>query len=216
MAIKVLGPGLTSAGLEKRFRGERQILAALEHPHIARLYEGGRTAAGRPYLVMEYVDGLPLDEYCDRQRLSVRHRLELFRKICAAVHYAHQRLVVHRDLKPSNILVDASGEPRLLDFGIAKLLDPEALPVTVETTRTGLRPMTPGYASPEQVRGEAITTASDVFSLGVLLYELLTGRPPHRLQRLSPREVERVLTEEEVTDVKTQTALQAGFSPWID
>ncbi len=197
VAIKVLSPGRMSASLERRFRGERQILAALEHPNIARLYEGGTTEGGRPYLVMEYVDGLRLDEYCNRERLGVRRRLEIFRKICAAVHFAHQRLVVHRDLKPSNILVDAAGEPKLLDFGIAKLLDPEALPVTVEATLTGLRPMTPGYASPEQVRGEAITTASDVYSLGVLLYELLTGRPPHRFERLTPHEVERVLAEEE-------------------
>ncbi len=210
VAVKVLSPGRASAGLERRFRGERQILAALEHPNIARLYEGGTTAAGRPYLVMEYVDGLALDEYCDRERLDVRRRLEIFRKICAAVHYAHQRLVVHRDLKPSNILVDSAGEPRLLDFGIAKLLDPEAFPVTVEATLTGLRPMTPGYASPEQVRGEGITTASDVYSLGVLLYELLTGRPPHRFERLTPREVERVLSEEEPAKPSVAVSRPAG------
>ncbi len=196
VAIKILNPTLASASLSRRFRSERQILANLEHPYIARLYEGGTTRDGRPYLVMEHVDGAPIDDYCRRQNLSLRERLELFRKVCSAVHHAHQNLVVHRDVKPSNILVTADGTPRLLDFGIAKLLDPGSFPVTLEATATGLRPMTPNYASPEQIRGEAITTASDVYSLGVLLYELLTGRLPHRLKGLAPRDVERVVTEE--------------------
>ncbi len=217
VAIKVLNPGMASANLVRRFRSERQILASLDHPYIARLFEGGTTADGRPYLVMEYIEGLPVDEYCDRRRLSVRQRLELFRKICSAVHYAHQNLVVHRDVKPSNILVTEDGEPRLLDFGIAKLLDPEAFPYTVDATVTGLRPMTPHYASPEQVRGEAITTASDVYALGVLLYKLLAGRLPHRLAGLPPREIERVLSKEApprpstvVTVVETPSDVRRG------
>ena len=210
VAIKLLNPGMASANLVRRFRSERQILASLDHPYIARLFEGGTTADGRPYLVLEYIEGLPVDEYCDRQRLTVGQRLEIFRKICSAVHYAHQNLVVHRDIKPSNILVTEDGEPRLLDFGIAKLLDPEAFPYTVDATVTGLRPMTPHYASPEQVRGEAITTASDVYSLGVLLYKLLAGRLPHRLAGLPHREIERVLSKEEPARPSTVvTAVEA-------
>ncbi len=141
---------------------------------------------------MEHVDGEAIDQYCEQRDLGVRQRLELFRKVCSAVHYAHQRLVVHRDLKPSNILVDAAGQPKLLDFGIAKLLDPESFPLTVEITPAGLQPMTPTYASPEQVKSEPITTASDVYSLGVLLYRLLTGRLPRRFERLTRAEIERV------------------------
>ena len=192
VAIKLLRAGVHSAALIRRFHGERQILASLDHPSIARLLDGGATADGRPYLVMEYIDGSPIDVYCDARRLSVRRRLELFRKVCAAVHYAHQNLVVHRDLKPSNILIAAGGTPRLLDFGIAKLLDPERFALTVEATTAGLRPMTPRYASPEQVRGAPITT-SDVYSLGVLLFELLTGRLPHRVEGLRPQQLERLL-----------------------
>ncbi len=197
VAIKLLLPGARSVGLVRRFRSERQILATLEHPNVARLLDGGATPDGRPYLVMEYVDGLPVDEYCDAHRLSVRRRLEIFGQVCAAVHYAHQNLVVHRDVKPSNILVTAEGVPCLLDFGIAKLIEPGAFPYTVEATRTGQRPMTPSYASPEQVRGEAVTTASDVYSLGVLLYQLLTGRLPYRLRGLSPVEIDRILSAAE-------------------
>ncbi|HEX6199978.1 MAG TPA: serine/threonine-protein kinase, partial [Thermoanaerobaculia bacterium] len=163
----------------RRFRTERQILAALEHPHIARLLDGGTTDRGLPYLVMEYVDGEPITAYCEARGLPVRERLELFRTVCAAVQVAHQNLVVHRDLKPANILVTADGTPKLLDFGIAKLLNPELSGATVVPTLAGWRPMTPDYASPEQIRGERVTTASDTYSLGVLLYELLTGRSPH-------------------------------------
>ena len=201
VAIKLLQMGTLGAGavpdLVRRFHSERQILASLDHPSIARLLDGGATADGRPYLVMEHIDGLPVDAYCDAHRLSVRRRLELFREVCGAVHYAHQNLVVHRDLKPSNILITAAGTPRLLDFGIAKLLDPGRFAIVAEATTAGLRPMTPHYASPEQVRGDAITTASDVYSLGVLLYQLLTGRLPFRVVGLAPAELARLLSETE-------------------
>jgi eukaryotic-like serine/threonine-protein kinase len=191
----------------RRFRHERQILAALEHPHIARLLDGGTTDDGLPYFVMEYVEGAPLDDYCDRHRLSTRERLKLFRDVCAAVHYAHQNLVVHRDLKPSNILVTAGGEVKLLDFGVAKLLDAETGGRT--QTLPEVRLMTPDYASPEQVRGEAITTASDVYSLGVVLYELLTGRRPYRVKSHSFDEIVRVVCEGEPERPSTAAARPA-------
>ncbi len=185
VAIKCIQKGMDSEFLRQRFRRERQILANLEHPNIARMLDGGTTAGGVPYLVMEHVDGLPVDAYCDANGLNIRNRLELFRTICAAVQFAHQNLVVHRDIKPGNILVTADGVPKLLDFGIAKLLDagpPDA-------TATGFGLMTPEFSSPEQVRREAITTASDVYSLGVLLYLLLTGRRPYRFATGSPSEL---------------------------
>jgi eukaryotic-like serine/threonine-protein kinase len=178
VAIKVVRRGMDTDEIVRRFRSERQILAHLDHPNIAKLFDGGTTADGRPYFVMEYVEGRPIDDFCAERKLSVRERLELFRQVCAAVHFAHQNLIVHRDLKPGNILVTADGVPKLLDFGIAKLLDPTQDGLAL--TRTELRPMTPEYASPEQVRGEPITTASDVYSLGVLLYLLLTGQRPYR------------------------------------
>lgn len=195
-ALKVLRRGLDTEDVLRRFRAERQILAQLSHPNIARLFDGGATEAGRSYFVMEYVEGEVITAYCDRRRLSVDERLGLFRKVCEAVHHAHRNLVVHRDLKPSNILVTEEGEPKLLDFGIAKLLAPAEAGVSAPLTQTGRRVMTPEYASPEQVRGEAVTTASDVYALGVLLYELLTGCHPYRLERRTVREVERVVCEE--------------------
>ncbi|MEE8524038.1 MAG: serine/threonine-protein kinase [Thermoanaerobaculia bacterium] len=195
VAIKVLRRDGRSPELLDRFRAERQILAGLEHPNIARLYDGGATADGRPYLVMELVDGLPIDLYCDRGRLSIDRRLRLFQDVCAAVEYAHRSLLVHRDLKPANILVTTDGAPKLLDFGIAKLLGSGRIDLTVQPTRTGLRPMTPSYASPEQIRGGAITTASDTYALGVLLYRLLTGRSPYPLQQDLPHELERAILE---------------------
>ncbi|PYQ59153.1 MAG: hypothetical protein DMF53_19250, partial [Acidobacteria bacterium] len=174
VALKLVGLG-SAAEIVRRFRAERQILAHLDHPNIAKLLDGGTAEDGRPYFVMEYVEGRPIDEYAGK--LPLRERLALFREVCAAVHFAHQNLIVHRDLKPGNILVTADGVPKLLDFGIAKLLDPGRSDPGLSDL--GLRPMTLQYASPEQVRGEPITTASDVYSLGVLLHVLLTGRSPY-------------------------------------
>ena len=179
VAIKLLRRGLDTDDIVQRFRGERQILAMLDHPNIARLLDGGTTDDGLPYFVMEHIEGEPINLYCDRRGLTVTERLKLFQGVCAAVRYAHQNLVIHRDIKPCNVLVTKEGVPRLLDFGIAKLLVPGTSPE--EMTRTGLRPLTPQYASPEQIRGEPITTASDVYSLGVLLYELLSGKKPYPL-----------------------------------
>ncbi|HYH46558.1 MAG TPA: serine/threonine-protein kinase, partial [Thermoanaerobaculia bacterium] len=200
VAVKLLKIGLDSAELISRFEAERHILARLIHPNIARLLDGGTSDDGRPYLVMEHVEGEPIDQYCDRHRLPTRARLELFRDVCSAVQLAHQNLVVHRDLKPANILVTAEGTVKLLDFGIAKLLAPHPADAEAATAPTlaqlGGAPLTPRYASPEQVRGEPITTASDVYSLGVVLYELLTGHRPYRFETLSPAEVERVVCGE--------------------
>jgi serine/threonine protein kinase/Tfp pilus assembly protein PilF len=193
VAIKLVRRGMDTDEIVHRFRSERQILAHLVHPNIAKLFDGGTTEDGRPYFVMEFVEGRPIDQFCDDRKLPVRERLELFRQVCAAVHFAHQNLIVHRDLKPGNILVTADGVPKLLDFGIAKLLDPNQ--ELFALTRTELRPMTPEYASPEQVRGEAITTASDVYSLGVLLYLLLTGHGPYRPATGSSQDLARAICE---------------------
>lgn len=177
VAVKLLAPGLYGRHFVRRFRTERQILARLDHPNIARLYDGGSHVDGRPYLVMEYIEGVPLHRFCEEHRLALRERLALVLAICDAVDYAHRRLVLHLDLKPENILVTNDGTPKLLDFGIAKLLDPSGSS-SVHTTRAGSRPLTPHYASPEQRQGGALTTASDVYSLGVVLYRLLGGRFP--------------------------------------
>ena len=197
VAIKLVRRGMDTDNILSRFRHERQILASLDHPNIARLLEGGTTEDGLSYFVMEYIEGQTIDEYCDAQKLSTHERLNLFRTVCSAVHYAHQSLIVHRDIKPSNILVTAGGIPKLLDFGIAKLLRPEMYAQTIAPTETMVRPMTPDYASPEQVRGQPITTASDVYSLGVLLYELLTGHRPYRLKNSLPHEIEQIICEQE-------------------
>lgn len=177
VAIKLVSQRLVDPVIEERARVERQILATLDHPNIARLLDGGTTDDGLPYIVMEYIDGVPIDEYCDRHRLSVDERLDLFHRICSAVHYAHQNLVVHRDIKPSNILVDEHGTPKLLDFGIAKLIDAHGMP-TDGLTRDGFSMMTPENATPEQLLGKPVTTATDVYALGLLLYRLLTGDTP--------------------------------------
>lgn len=197
VAIKLISRGMDTDSILSRFRHERQILASLDHPNIARLLEGGTTEDGLPYFVMEYIEGQTIDHYCDTHRLITSDRLKLFRTVCSAVHYAHQNLIVHRDIKPTNILVTTEGIPKLLDFGIAKLLKPEMYAQTIAPTETMVRPMTPDYASPEQVRGQQITTASDVYSLGVLLYELLTGHRPYRLFSSKLNEIERVICEQE-------------------
>ncbi len=193
VAIKLVRPDMQIAPVLRRMRTERQILATFEHPNIARLYDGGATDAGLPYFVLEYIDGTPIDAYVDEHRLSLDQRLHLFDRVCHAVHYAHQRLVVHRDIKPSNILVTKEGEPKLLDFGIAKLLDPTHAASGHEATAAWHRLMTPSYASPEQIEGGPITTASDVYSLGVLLYQVLTGRLPYDFEGLSITEIGRRL-----------------------
>lgn len=190
----------------QRFRAERQILAGLQHPHIARLLDGGVTDDGRPYLVMEYVAGQPLTTFCDERRQPLVERLRLFRQVCAAIAYAHRNLVVHRDLKPGYILVTAEGEVKLLDFGIAKLLDAAALAADAVLTRTGAWVLTPEYAAPEQMRGGAVTTATDVYGLGLVLYELLCGRPPFELGGRSWGEVERLVCE--VEPLRPREALQ--------
>ena len=194
-ALKLLRAGMDSRGFVARFRHERQILASLDHPNIARLLEGGATGEGRPYFVMEYVEGEPIDVYAASHGLGIDQRLRLFQQVCAAVQYAHQLLVVHRDIKPGNILVTGGGTPKLLDFGIAKLL-PSGVPRETEAlTQAGGRLMTPEYASPEQARGEPITTATDVYSLGAVLYQLLAGKTPHHFPTGSPAEMERVICE---------------------
>ncbi len=197
VAVKLLKRGMDTDAIVRRFRTERQILAGLDHPNIARLLDGGTTDDGRPYLVMEYVEGAPLLAYADAHRLGVSARLELFLQVCAAVQHAHQNLVIHRDLKPANVLVTGDGVPKLLDFGIAKLLNPEMAGHTLAPTAPGLQLMTPEYASPEQVRGDTVTTATDVYSMGVLLYEFLTGRQPYRLTSRAISEIVRVVCEEE-------------------
>jgi serine/threonine protein kinase len=195
VAVKVLRASGDADELHQRFLGERQILASLNHSHIAQLLDGGVSDGQLPYLVIEYVDGLPITEYCDRQRLDVAARLRLFQEVCAAVHHAHQNLVLHRDLKPGNVLVTNTGQVKLLDFGIAKLLNPSLAAVDQPITRTAFRLMTPAYASPEQVRGETLTTASDVYALGLLLYELLVGRPAHRITTNSPQEIHEIVCD---------------------
>lgn len=198
VAIKVLHP-LTGADALERFRSERQILGALRHDGIAKILDAGTTTSGTAYLVLEYVeDGTHITDYCRMRKLGLRQRLELFREVCDAVAYAHRRLIVHRDLKPSNILVNRAGSVKLVDFGIAKLLDPEIIALAdAPQTRTGLFLMTPEYAAPEQIRGETITTATDVYGLGALLFELLTGRRPFATEGKTAREIEQLVCETE-------------------
>lgn len=192
VAIKLVRVGLDSPLLVQRFLHERQILASLDHPNIARLYDGGTTEDGIPYFVMELIEGTPIDQYCDDHDLDTIRRLELFLEVCAAVQYAHQRLVIHRDIKPGNILVTEGGTPKLLDFGIAKIVDPS---LRAETTL--VRAMTPEYASPEQICGDPITTATDIYSLGVVLYKVLAGRSPYPGKTRTPLEFARAICEME-------------------
>jgi non-specific serine/threonine protein kinase/serine/threonine-protein kinase len=197
VALKILRADVNAQEVLSRFRHERQILASFDHPNIAGLLDGGSTPNGEPYFVMDYVEGTPIDQYCDSHGLTVAERITLFRQVCSAVQYVHQNLIVHRDLKPSNILVTADGVPKLLDFGIAKILKPEMMAEMVDATRADDRVMTPAYASPEQVRGEPITTASDIYSLGVVLFEIFTGRRPYRVKADTAHELARVICDEE-------------------
>lgn len=195
VAVKILKPGINTDTMLARFRTEYQIMANLEHPYIAKLFDGGNDN-GLPYFVMELVNGQPLDEYCQAKQLNVKERLKLFSKICSAVQYAHINLIVHRDLKPSNILIAADGVPKLLDFGIAKIIKNDGFYEDIKLTQTGLRVMTPAYASPEQVLGDKITVAVDVYALGVLLYQLLTQHLPYEFNSNSPRDIEKVICEQ--------------------
>ncbi len=197
VAIKLVKTGFDNVFITTRFLNERQILANLDHPNIANLLDGGTTEDGSPYLVMEFIDGLPVDQYCDTHKLPITERLKLFRTICAAVAHAHRNLIIHRDLKPSNVLVTNQGIPKLLDFGIAKILSSQFSALPTDRTAATVRLMTPDYASPEQVRGENITTSSDIYSLGVLLYKLLTGHHPYRLKKNLAQEIERVVCGQE-------------------
>ncbi len=203
VALKVLLPaGPHRKSLERCFDSEREIHGTLDHPNVVQLHEGGATPDGRLFLVMEYVDGMPIDEHCDRHRLTVAQRLELFRQVCGVVHYAHQQDVVHRDVKPGNILVTGDSVPKIIDFGIA-----HAQP-SAEASGTGLWPMTPHYASPEQLGGRKVTTVSDVYSLGVLLYKLMTDRLPYDFSGLRPQEMEAVLHRTE--PARPSAAVAAG------
>ena len=193
VALKLIKQGLNSAEIVRRFQSERQILARLQHPNIARLLDGGLTDEGLPYFTMEYVEGEPIDKYCDTHKLTIDERLKLFIKVCSAIHYAHQNLVIHRDLKPGNILITEDGSVKLLDFGIAKVFTEDENAELTMITRTGLFLMTPEYAAPEQIKGEAITTATDVYSLGLILYQLLTGSFPYEIKSLTPLELEKVI-----------------------
>ncbi len=191
VALKIVKPGMNSEEIISRFEGERQILARLQHPNIARLLDGGISDLGLPYFTMEYVEGKPITEYSDEKKLTIEERLDLFKKVCEAVLYAHQNLVIHRDIKPSNILVQEDGIVKLLDFGIAKVFEEDEDQQNL--TRTGMRVMTPEYASPEQVKGEHISTATDIYSLGLILYQLLSGSSPYELKSTSALEMERVI-----------------------
>lgn len=195
VAIKLLRKGMDTEDIIRRFRNEGRILASLEHPNIARLYDGGVHSDGRPYFVMEYIEGEPIDRYCDTHKLTIKERIKLFRTVCEAVHFAHQSLIVHRDIKPANVLVTSDRTIKLLDFGIAKLLEPGQADLTDFHTQTGIKVMTPEFASPEQVQVKPITTASDIYALGVLLYKLVTGRRPYRVRTTSLLEIERIICE---------------------
>src|SRR5439155_15969613 len=207
VAIKILRDAWLSPVRRERFASEQRTLAQLNHPFIARLYDADTTPDGTPFFVMEYVEGVSLVEYCRAHKCSLEERLELFRAVCEAVVYAHQRAVIHRDLKPSNILVKDSGTVRLLDFGIAKHL--ETLGESVEQTMTGLRLMTPAYASPEQIRGEQVGVQTDVYSLGVILYQLMSGELPFALSECTTAQAEKVITQK---DAERPSVIATRFS----
>lgn len=216
VAIKVVKPGLVTKEVLHRFKMERQVLANLEHPNIARLYDAGTTDEGAPFLLMEFVEGVSIDRYCDQNDLTTEERLRLFLQVCDALQYAHQHLIVHRDIKPSNILVTQDGVPKLLDFGIAKLLDSEGRPSEkLSVTHPDARPMTPMYASPEQVRGDAVTTSSDIYSAGILLYQLLTGSLPYKFNAGTASAIERTICDTAPTrpseaELQRESAAESG------
>jgi len=207
-ALKLIRPGLDSEQIMERFAQEKRILAGLHHPNIAALIDGGVSDQGQPYLVMEYIDGIAIDTYCDQNQLDLKQRLALVAKVADAVQFAHSNLVVHRDLKPSNILVTRNGQVKLLDFGIAKIIQADDMPLM--QTQTAARMLTPGYASPEQIRGDYVTTASDVYQLGILLYELLTGQRPYDLTQSSPAEIERIICNTLVTAPRLAASIKLG------
>jgi eukaryotic-like serine/threonine-protein kinase len=198
VAVKMVRPGMDTEFILARFRRERQVLGRLDHPNVGRLLDGGTATNGTPYFVMEFIDGDWITRYCESKTLGVEQRLRLFLRVCSAVHYAHLQFVVHRDLKPGNILVDSTGEPKLLDFGICKLLYRDTDSDRDNTVTVGVSLLTPQYACPEQVRGESVTIASDVYSLGAVFYELMTGARPHVFPELTPQVVEQVVCEQDV------------------
>lgn len=216
VALKFVRAGQFGSSVFARFKNERQILAGLDHPNLAKLLDGGATEEGIPYLVMELIEGRPITEYCATKDLPLRQRLQLFLQVCAGVHYAHQHLIIHRDIKPQNILVTSDGIPKLLDFGIAKILEADSGDSLPDPTLTGFRALTPRYASPEQIKGEAMTTATDVYSLGVVLYELLTGLSPYELANVSSQDLSRIVCEKETQKpslavVRTQRSGSLAF-----
>ncbi len=213
VAIKLIKRGMDTDLILQRFRRERQILATLNHPNIASFLGGGSTDDGLPYFVMEYINGLPLYRYCDENRLAVRDRLMIFREVCYAVIAAHRQQIVHRDIKPSNILVREDRKPKLLDFGIAKVLDPDLMISEIDPTAAYLRVMTPEYASPEQMGGEDIGPASDIYTLGVILYELLTGHRPYRLRRQVPNDAVRIVQDEEPANPSNSLSKEENLLP---
>ncbi|HLA96184.1 MAG TPA: serine/threonine-protein kinase, partial [Pyrinomonadaceae bacterium] len=216
VALKLIKRGMDTNAVLKRFLMERQIIANLEHPFIGRMLDGGSTKDGLPYFVMEYVDGVSIKSYCDSNQLNTKQRLLLFIKVCSAVTYAHQNLVVHRDLKPSNILINKEGDPKLLDFGIAKLLSPDWNESSEAATATQFRILTPEYASPEQFRGESTTTVTDVYSLGVVLYELLTGSRPYRFDGMNSAEIGDALFSQEPRKPSTAAAYPAKAATVVE
>ncbi|MEN1727818.1 MAG: serine/threonine-protein kinase, partial [Pseudomonadota bacterium] len=216
VAIKLFRAFHMDDSARVRFDTERQILAALEHPNIARIIDGGTAEDGTPFVTMELVEGLPITRYCERERLGLGARLKLFIKVCEALAFAHRRGIVHRDIKPGNVLVSDAGDPKLIDFGIAKVLQPETMDLELPETRMEQRPLTPEYASPEQLIGEPIGMASDLYSLGVMLYELLTGQRPYQISALSPAEAERVVlgtipADPSLAVLRGREALPAGI-----
>ncbi|MBV9156674.1 MAG: serine/threonine protein kinase, partial [Acidobacteriaceae bacterium] len=210
VAVKMIRRGFESPSLIQRFRAERQILATLNHPNIGAIHDGGETKDGRPFIVMEYVEPQPITEACASRNLPIRERVELFRSVCSAVHYAHQKLIIHRDIKPSNVLVTPQGLVKLIDFGVAKSLVPELIPGGIPKTETFQRLLTPDYASPEQLLGGELTSSTDIYSLGVLLFELLTGSRPYSLTGLSPGAAERVVCDPEIRKPSSVRGLAAS------